>query len=173
MAAMIHLAASIRDLLGPASGATVRDIVTQQRITLSGLTATPERADGQEILLSELIGPIVYRKEIKQLAGDYLAEYRTEKLYVELSAEEQARYRQAREIYRNFVEARGISMGGPQSWQRFIIESSRSPEGRGGDLGGTGAHRPNLLTTSSTAPITSPTSLSLSKGWSGRLNIRW
>jgi putative ABC transport system permease protein len=33
------VAGSIRDLLGPASGATVRDIVTQQRITLSGLTA--------------------------------------------------------------------------------------------------------------------------------------
>src|SRR5262245_21083727 len=27
-----------------------------------GLTATPERADGQEVLLPELIGPIVYRR---------------------------------------------------------------------------------------------------------------
>ncbi len=33
------VAASIRSALGTASGATVRDIVTQQRITLSGLTA--------------------------------------------------------------------------------------------------------------------------------------
>ena len=33
------VAASVRSLLGPASGATVQDIVTQQRITLSGLTA--------------------------------------------------------------------------------------------------------------------------------------
>ena len=33
------VAASVRAALGPASGATVRDIVTQQRITLSGLTA--------------------------------------------------------------------------------------------------------------------------------------
>jgi putative ABC transport system permease protein len=33
------VAAAIRRLLGPASGATVQDIVTQQRITLSGLTA--------------------------------------------------------------------------------------------------------------------------------------
>src|SRR5947208_3095950 len=40
-----------------------------------GLTATPERADGQEALLAGLIGPHVYRREIKQLAGDYLAEY--------------------------------------------------------------------------------------------------
>lgn len=33
------VAANVSDLLGPASGATVQDIVTQQRITLSGLTA--------------------------------------------------------------------------------------------------------------------------------------
>src|SRR5205823_783902 len=73
-----------------------------------GLTATPERADGQEVLLPELIGPILYRREIKQLAGAFLAEYRTERLYVELSAEEQERYRQARETYRRFVEEKHI-----------------------------------------------------------------
>ena len=33
------VAASVRQLLGPASGANVQDIVTQQKITLSGLTA--------------------------------------------------------------------------------------------------------------------------------------
>ena len=33
------VAAEVQQLLGPASGATVQDIVTQQRITLSGLTA--------------------------------------------------------------------------------------------------------------------------------------
>jgi superfamily II DNA or RNA helicase len=95
-----------------------------------GLTATPERADGQEVLLPDLIGPIVYRREIKQLAGAYLAEYRTEKLYVELSAEEQARYQHARDQYRGFVEARGIAMGGPHGWQRFLQETCRSAEGR-------------------------------------------
>jgi superfamily II DNA or RNA helicase len=95
-----------------------------------GLTATPERADGQEVLLPDLIGPIVYRREIKQLAGQFLAEYRTDRRYVELSAPEQERYERARQIYRSFVEARGISMGGPHGWQRFVRESCRSNEGR-------------------------------------------
>ncbi len=95
-----------------------------------GLTATPERADGQEVLLAELIGPIVYRREIKQLAGDFLAEYRTERRYVDLSPDEQERYRHAREQYRGFVEARGIAMSSPNGWQRFLYESVRSPEGR-------------------------------------------
>ncbi len=95
-----------------------------------GLTATPERGDGQEHLIPSLIGPIVYRREIKQLAGKFLADYQVERLYVELSAEEQARYTAAREHYRGFVAERGISMSGPQGWQRFIQETSRSPEGR-------------------------------------------
>ena len=95
-----------------------------------GLTATPERADGGEALLPALIGPIVYRREIRQLAGEFLAEYRTERLYVELSPEEEERYRRAREQYRRFVEERGISLAGPHGWQRFIQETCRSPEGR-------------------------------------------
>jgi superfamily II DNA or RNA helicase len=95
-----------------------------------GLTATPERSDGQEGMLDALIGPVVYRREIKELAGDFLAEYRTIRLYVELSPEEEARYRQAREQYRRFVDDKGISMGGPHGWQRFIQETCRSKEGR-------------------------------------------
>ncbi len=95
-----------------------------------GLTATPERADGQEVLLPELIGPIVYRREIKQLAGEFLADYRVERRYVELSAEDQRAYQQARARYRQFVEERGIAMGGPHGWTRFLRETCRSAEGR-------------------------------------------
>jgi superfamily II DNA or RNA helicase len=95
-----------------------------------GLTATPERADGQEGLLDGLIGPTVYRREIKELAGDFLADYRVERLYVELSPDEEARYRAARDVYRQFVADRGISMAGPHGWQRFIQETCRSKEGR-------------------------------------------
>ncbi len=95
-----------------------------------GLTATPERVDGQDALLPDLIGPVVYRREIKQLAGEFLAEYRTNRLYVDLTPEEQARYQRARDQYRGFVEERGISMGGKHGWQRFIQETCRSAEGR-------------------------------------------
>jgi superfamily II DNA or RNA helicase len=94
-----------------------------------GLTATPERADGMEQAYPDLIGPIVYRREIKELSGDFLAEYRTERIYVSLTAEEQARYQSARETYRRFVVERNIPMSGPNGWQRFIIEASRSQEG--------------------------------------------
>jgi superfamily II DNA or RNA helicase len=95
-----------------------------------GLTATPERTDGQEALYAGLIGPLVYRREIKELAGDFLADFHTERLYVELTPEEETRYRETREVYRTFVQEHGISMGGPHGWQRFIQESCRSKEGR-------------------------------------------
>lgn len=95
-----------------------------------GLTATPERSDGGEALLESLVGPIVYRREIKELKGDFLADYRTERLYVELTEEEAAAYQQARDHYRGFCADRGFSMGGANGWQRFIQETSRSREGR-------------------------------------------
>jgi superfamily II DNA or RNA helicase len=94
-----------------------------------GLTATPERADGMENVYPELIGPIVYRREIKELSGDFLAEYRTERIYVSLTADEQERYQRARDTFRRFVAERNISMSGPNGWQRFIFEASRSQEG--------------------------------------------
>jgi len=95
-----------------------------------GLTATPERADGLDSLLPDLVGPMIYRREIKQLAGEFLAEYQTQRCYVDLSEAEKQRYQQARDQYRHFVEERGISMGGPAGWQRFLQETYRSPEGR-------------------------------------------
>jgi superfamily II DNA or RNA helicase len=95
-----------------------------------GLTATPERADGRETLYPELIGPIVYRREIKQLAGDFLAEYRVVRIDVDLTPEEMDRYQQARATYRQFVQDHGISMGSPAGWQRFIQETCRHPDGR-------------------------------------------
>src|SRR5438132_4140809 len=95
-------------LPGPSFMASAIGSIAPYRL---GLTATPERADGQEVLLPELIGPIVYRREIKELAGDFLADFHTERLNVELSPEEHERYRRAREQYRHFVEERRISMG--------------------------------------------------------------
>jgi len=114
-------------LPGPSYSAAAVGSLAPYRL---GLTATPERADGQEVLLPELIGPLVYRREIKQLAGEFLAEYRTERRYVELAPQEQERYQKARDQYRRFVEEHGISMGGPHGWQRFVQETCRSAEGR-------------------------------------------
>jgi len=94
-----------------------------------GLTATPERADGGEMIYPGLIGPIVYRREITELSGDYLAQYTTRRVYVDLTREEEELYRTSRETFRRFVDERRISLGGPKGWQNFVFEASRTPEG--------------------------------------------
>ena len=83
-----------------------------------------------DALYPELVGPIAYRNEIVELSGDYLADYVTERVVVDLAPDERAEYEAERAIYRGFVVDHGIRMGGPDGWARFIIESSRSPAGR-------------------------------------------
>ncbi|MEO1271660.1 MAG: DEAD/DEAH box helicase family protein, partial [Myxococcota bacterium] len=81
-----------------------------------GLTATPERPDGQHNLLDLLIGPCVYRKRIKELAGQYLAEYTTVPVHVPLSEADAEAYHRARQIYRDFTSSQGIRMGSRHGW---------------------------------------------------------
>ncbi len=91
-------------LPGPTYGLAATCAIAPFRL---GLTATPERADNAHTHLDQLIGPIVYRREITQLRGHYLADYRVMTLYVQLNDEERSRYELAREIYRGFVHQRG------------------------------------------------------------------
>ena len=114
-------------LPGPSYAMTANGSLAPFRL---GLTATPERADGNENMLPDLIGPVVYRREIQELSGDYLAEYQTRRVYIDLTAEEMELYQQCRDTYRQFVQDRNISLGGANGWQRFIFEASRSPEGQ-------------------------------------------
>jgi superfamily II DNA or RNA helicase len=95
-----------------------------------GLTATPERADGREALLAELIGPVVYRRDIVEMTGTYLADYETVRVSVELTDAERAEYEAERALYKAFLTAQGISMARPTGWTDFIIRASRSDEGR-------------------------------------------
>ena len=95
-----------------------------------GLTATPERADGRESELDELIGPVVYRKDIVELSGDYLAEYDVQRISIELSPDERAEHDEQRSVYRDFVRSHGIRMSDPSGWGQFILLASQSAQGR-------------------------------------------
>jgi superfamily II DNA or RNA helicase len=95
-----------------------------------GLTATPERTDGKDSDLAALVGPVVYQKDIVELAGDYLAEYDTIRATVELSTSERQEYDEARSTYVGFLRDQGISMARTDGWSQFIIRASRSEVGR-------------------------------------------
>jgi superfamily II DNA or RNA helicase len=95
-----------------------------------GLTATPERTDGLDAALSGLVGPTVYRRDIGELAGAYLADYETERVEVELSPEEREEHDAERSIYRAFLGKHMIQMSSPRGFGEFVMRSARSTEGR-------------------------------------------
>ena len=114
-------------LPGPAYALAARAAVAPFRL---GLTATPERADGRHADLTELCGPIVYRKDIVDLSGDYLAPYETVRLIVELGAQDRLAYEEARGVYRDFLARHGIRMSTPSGWSDFVIRAARGEDGR-------------------------------------------
>jgi superfamily II DNA or RNA helicase len=114
-------------LPGPSYALAARLSLAPYRL---GLTATPERGDGRENDLHGLIGPIVYRKEIVDLEGAYLAEYETVRVSLDLTDGEQAEYEAERAIYRDFLRYQGISMQSPSGWSDFIMRAARTDEGR-------------------------------------------
>lgn len=95
-----------------------------------GLTATPERTDGRDVVLDELVGPTVYRRDIGELAGEYLAEYETVQLSVELTDDERREHDEERTIYREFIAKHQIRLGSPDGFRDFVMRSARTGEGR-------------------------------------------
>ncbi len=95
-----------------------------------GLTATPERADERELELSQLIGPVIYRKDITELSGSYLASYDTERIIVELTQAEREEHDAERALYLAFVRQQGLRLGSPDGWQQFLRVAMRSEPGR-------------------------------------------
>ncbi len=95
-----------------------------------GLTATPERTDGADASIDELVGPIVYRRDIVEMTGQFLADYETSRLTIQLTPEEREQYEAARETYLGFTRRQGIKFNGPRGWSEFIRRAASSREGR-------------------------------------------
>lgn len=95
-----------------------------------GLTATLERPDGRHLLLHGLVGPTVYEKGIRELSGDYLSEYGTERIEVNMVAEEREEYEAARKTFTAFLDSKNLRLGTMDGWQNFVRLSARSSQGR-------------------------------------------
>jgi superfamily II DNA or RNA helicase len=76
--------------------------------------------------LAALVGPIVYRLSIDDLAGEYLASYRLVTLEVDLDLEERAAYEGWIAAFRA-VHGRFIRLHPAASWDDFVRELPRSP----------------------------------------------
>jgi superfamily II DNA or RNA helicase len=82
-------------------------------------------------LLAKLVGPVVYRKQIDELTGKQLAEYRTERIRIDLTAAERERYDAAYSIYTGYVrEVRLRESYGPGWWHEMTRRSAFRGEAR-------------------------------------------
>ena len=95
-----------------------------------GLTATYERPDGKHELLDDLIGPVVYEEDVDELAGEYLSEYETIHMQVELTDNERPRYNEEYQIYRDYVDSHEFDLWKDDGYQEFLRRTSYDPEGR-------------------------------------------
>lgn len=95
-----------------------------------GLSATPERSDGRHRDLDVLVGPVAYRREPGALAGEVLAPFQLRTVPVTLASGEREAYRQALATRDAFLRDQRISLGSLRGWQRFVMASARSSEGR-------------------------------------------
>lgn len=92
-----------------------------------GLTATyPEEHEqiGERWRLDELIGPIVYTQQLETLVGKQLAEYRTQRVRVDLSPQERATYETLHETYLGFVRDRELQRKYGADWLRELMRLS-------------------------------------------------
>ena len=117
----------VHHLPAPAYGRASMCAIAPLRL---GLTATLERPDGAHLDLDHLVGPVVYRREIPELAGEFLAEYRTEVITIRMGVAEQQRYDECRAIYKDFCEVNNIRIRSQQDWGTFIRVAARSKAGR-------------------------------------------
>jgi len=95
-----------------------------------GLTATYERADGAHEELEALLGTVVYREEVDELAGEFLSEYETIHLGVELTEEERTEYNEEYQIYRDYVDSHEFDLWKESGYQEFLKRTSYDPQGR-------------------------------------------
>src|SRR5947207_10238768 len=99
-----------------------------------GLTATYPEAHEQgngRWRVDDLIGPIVYTKRVEDLVGQQLANYRTQRLRIDLSDEERARYDADYTIYIGFVRSRQLQRRYGPGWLMELMRLSTSdPQAR-------------------------------------------
>jgi superfamily II DNA or RNA helicase len=99
-----------------------------------GLSATLERSDGRHDDLSALIGPTVYERQPATLARDkHIADYKVQRVSVDLTDEEQARYDQYTAEYSWYMAANRHKLmltGCANLFEAMIRQAGHDPAAR-------------------------------------------
>ncbi|RQG95934.1 DEAD/DEAH box helicase family protein [Natrarchaeobius chitinivorans] len=95
-----------------------------------GLTATFERPDDAHEIVEELVGPVVYRVDPEELAGDHLAPYDVKRLEVALTPDEREEYERKQEIFTTYLARSNVRMQSGSDYQELVKRSGNDPEAR-------------------------------------------
>jgi superfamily II DNA or RNA helicase len=95
-----------------------------------GLTATFERPDGAHETIEDLVGPVVYRRDPADLAGDHLAEFDIKRIEVSLTPAERERYDDLQGTFADYLAASGIRMRSGSDYRELVKRSGNDPRAR-------------------------------------------
>nr|WP_087714510.1 DEAD/DEAH box helicase family protein [Natronolimnobius baerhuensis] len=95
-----------------------------------GLTATFERPDDAHEVIEEIVGPLVYRVDVDDLAGEHLAPYDVKRLEVALTPEERDEYERAQETFTDYLATSNIRMQSGSDYQELVKRSGSDPRAR-------------------------------------------
>lgn len=95
-----------------------------------GLTATFERPDGAHETIAELIGGLVHRLDVDDLAGEHLASYDIKRLRVSLTPEERERYDEAQGTFTDYLGRSNLTLTQGSDYQKLVMRSGTDPKAR-------------------------------------------
>jgi superfamily II DNA or RNA helicase len=97
----------------------------------AGLSPLPIGEDDGRIALDDLIGPVVYAKHVDDLSGRELAEYRTIRIRVDLTAEERVAYDEAYAQYTGYARDNHLREShGAGWWGEYTRRSAYDADAR-------------------------------------------
>ncbi|MFC7077526.1 DEAD/DEAH box helicase family protein [Haloarcula halophila] len=95
-----------------------------------GLTATFERPDGAHEVIEDLVGPVVHRIGVDDLAGEHLADYDIKRIEVSLTPAERERYEAAQSTFTDYLAQSNIRMESGSDYQELVKRSGTDPRAR-------------------------------------------
>jgi superfamily II DNA or RNA helicase len=95
-----------------------------------GLTATFERPDGAHEVIEDLVGPLVRRVAVDDLAGEHLADYDIKRIEVSLTPDERDRYEEHQGTFTDYLKQSTIQLRSGSDYQELVKRSGTDPAAR-------------------------------------------
>ena len=81
-------------------------------------------------MIEDLVGPVVHRVAVDELAGEHLADYDIKRIEVSLTPAERERYEAAQSTFTDYLARSGIRMESGSDYQELVKRSGTDPRAR-------------------------------------------